>query len=304
MPASVQIEFRERPSVTAYMVRALYPAGLRKGGAFPSIDVRWPNRQPDRRHLGDFLRLTGLPHQQALPIIYPQVVAFRLQMVILTHPSFPLPIWRVLQVRNHLRQHHALAEDAPLDFDTRVAAQRVLEKGTEVDVHTTAHSQGEVVWESLNTFYYRGRFGRADPSSPLTRAPEPVDTVVAQWQTPLGGGWRFGGLSGDYNGIHYWSRYARLFGFRGAFLHPQVVVSQCLAHLPAPSETQAQRLDVWLKGPVYYGSQVSLRARSEQQKVTFALFAQGDERPAVLGRWCSAAAESRLLGEGDQPRLD
>jgi hypothetical protein len=42
------------------------------------------------------------------------------------------------------------------------------------------------------------------------------------------------------------------------------------------------RLDAWLKGPVYYGAKVALRARGDRSE--FALFAEGDERPAILGR--------------------
>jgi hypothetical protein len=43
--------------------------------------------------------LTGLPPDGYLPTIYPHAFGFRLQMVILIHPAFPIPIWSALQIR-------------------------------------------------------------------------------------------------------------------------------------------------------------------------------------------------------------
>ena len=49
-------------------------------------------------------------------------------------------------------------------------------------------------------------------------------------------------------------------------------------------EIKAQRLDAWLKGPVYYGSDLTLRVAETRDAVTFALQVDGDERPAIVGR--------------------
>ncbi len=297
MSATLEMKFDRRPSTVAYMLRACHrSAGLRQAGGFPPIRASWKQCRVDRRHLALFLQLTGLRADGALPLLYPHVFGFPLQMAILTHPAFPLPIWNSLQIRNHLLQHRPIGEDAVLDLETRVAGQRILEKGAEVDLHTNVRSRDEVLWESLNTFYYRGRFGEPGAASPLARAPAVADLVLAQWHTATGVGWRFGGLTGDYNGIH-WSRwYARRFGFPQAFHHPQLVLGQCMAHLSALDPAAAQRLDAWLKGPVYYDSDVRLRAAVEPDRTAFALMAPGEERPAILGSWCRAgAADSQLL---------
>ena len=102
-------------------------------------------------------------------------------------------------------------------------------------------------------------------------------------------------MTGDYNGIHWWSPYARLFGFRGAFHHPQLVLGQALARLPVGASSPAQRLDAWLKGPVYHGSEVTLRARPETDGTVFAVVADGEQRPAIVGRWRAVPAGSLLL---------
>jgi acyl dehydratase len=289
------LEYERRPSTAAFMLRALYPPALRKQGPFPPIFATWKEHRVARPQLAEFLRLTSVGGEPALPLLYPHVFGFPLQMVILTHPTFPLPIWRVLQIRNRLLQRRPIPEDAVLDLQTRVSGQRILEKGVEVDLHTTVVFEKQPAWESLNTFYYRGRFGEAGPPSPMASAPEVGEDVVARWRTPSGGGWRFGTLTGDFNGIHWWSRYARAFGFRGAFHHPQLVLGQSLARLPAFGPAGIQRLDAWLKGPVYHGSEISLRATPVPGGTSFAVIAEGERRPAIVGRWRTVAAGTSLL---------
>ncbi len=290
--------FRQRPSTTAFMLRAFYPGFLRPTGPFPPLRATWVGHRAGGPGLREFLRFTHAEPSGALPLLYPHVIGFRLQMVVLTDPAFPIPIWRVLQIRNHLLLRRSIPVGAMLDFETRVADQRTLEKGVEVDLHTSAHADGEPLWESLNTFFYRGRFGPAEPASPLAPAPEVGSEVVARWQTDSGGGWRFGRLSGDLNGIHWWNAYARRFGFRKALHHPQVMLGQCLAHLPVAGAGRAQRLDAWLKGPVYKGAEASLATREEPGQVSFALFS-GEPRPAIMGRWQAVPEGSRLLPAGE-----
>lgn len=302
MNASLSVEFHSRPSALTFMLNALRPSrGLGAAGGFPAIAVRWCQHRVDQRQLVDFLELTGLRADTYLPTIYPHVFGFRLQMVILTHPAFPIPIWSALQIRNHLLQHRPIPLKSALDLETRVAGQRILEKGAEVDLHTTVKLGTVLVWESLNTFYYRGRFGEASAASPLSRSPDIPARAVAGWRLPAGVGWRFARMTGDYNGIHRWHWYARLLGFRQAFFHPQMIVGQCMARLDAPAPEHAQRLDLWLKGPVYFNSDVSLRAATTEHGTEFALMLQGYERPAILGRWGTARAQDRLLEEIHRP---
>jgi hypothetical protein len=104
---------------------------------------------------------------------------------------------------------------------------------------------------------------------------------------PEGGGWAFGRLTGDYNGIHTWNWYARRLGFRAAFSHPQRAAGLCLARLREP-QADAQTLDLWIKGPVFYGAEVMLRAVDDERGVRFGLALAGDPRPAIAGAWSGA----------------
>lgn len=265
------------------MSRALIPSpGLRRG--LPAIHACWRRHRVAPAQLASFLELTGLDAVAGLPILAPHVFGFPLVMAVLTHPRYPLPIWNALQIRNHLTRHAVIAPDAEMEFETTIGGHRVLDKGVEIDLVTRVHVGDRPAWESLNTFYYRGHYGVAGAPSPMATAPETGDGEVARWRTATGVGRRFGRFTGDYNGIHLFDWYARMLGFRRAFHHPQLVIGQCLARLPAPAGAQ-QRLDTWLKGPVPYGSEVRMNAATTAEGTAFALYADDETRPAIVGQW-------------------
>lgn len=264
------------------MLRALYPTSLRSKGPFPELSANWPKHRPEPRQLEVLRELTGAPGEH-LPMLYPQVLGFPLLMAMLTHPSLPLPIWRTLQIRNHLFQRRPIPRGVLLDFQAGLCDQRVLEKGVEIDLRMQVSVEGEPLWQSVSTFYYRGRFGSPGPGSPLAVSPKEYGEQLAKWRTERGGGVRFGKLSGDFNGVHLFGWYARLLGFGGAFHHPPVLLAQCLKRL-SPIDERGARLDLWIKGPVQYGSEVSLRTKSEDGTRIFALTAESEQRPALVGR--------------------
>jgi hypothetical protein len=290
MHRDIRLEYRRRPSALAFMARLLRTSpGVRRSGV-PAIGARWRHRV-DRSELTRFLALSGLPEAHTLPLLLPHTLSFPLHMAILTQPAFPLPIWRMLQVRNRILQHRAIAADATLDIAVDIAAHRVLDKGAEFDLRTTVRAGDDVAWESVNTFYARGRYGAPTvdanvPAAPKLVTPEPKVSPgeTASWRLPMRGGWQYGGLSGDYNPLHLWNGYAKRRGYARAFLHPQRVLGHCLARLPQMNGEGTVGLEAWLKGPVFYGAEVTLRHAQDNGGTLFALHVEDDARPAIVGR--------------------
>jgi hypothetical protein len=289
-PSGLILEQHQRPPFAgAFMARAFVPSpGLQTGGSLPRITQRWAGLRIEPAHVAAFRAATGERDDAAISVLYPHVLGFRLQMALLTHPAFPLPIWRALQIRNRLVRQREIRCGEALDLQTQIGAHRVMVKGVEIDLHSRLSRGTDCVWHSEVTYFYRGRFGAAaDEVSPP--APElPGAPVIARWQMPAGGGWRFGALTGDYNGIHWWSWYARRFGFAAAFLHPQRAAGLCLARLPR-KDSVAQTLELWVKGPVFYGAPVALRAEQRGDAQRFGLSIDGDPRMALLGCWHEGA---------------
>lgn len=266
------------------MARAFLPsASLGRPPRIPQMRFRWRGARVGADELAEFAALTGL-RTDPLPVLFPHVFGFRLVMALLTDPRYPLPIWNALQIRNSLRQHERFTAADTFDIETSVAEWRVLAKGLEVDLRTTFSTRGKAVWESIVTFYYRGIFGEPMPPHPEATPPPVRGREIARWQAAIGQGRRFGRLTGDYNGIHWSNGYARYFGFRGAFHHPQRAVGESLAHLSIDTSLPCQRLDVWVRGQVYEGAGVSLQAEGDNP-ATLALVPQDDPRPAIVARW-------------------
>ena len=279
----VRLDYRSKPGFLGFMAQMWRPkrAGA-ADGPLPEMVAEWRGQRSTPTEQADFLALSGMPAGSGLSILYPHTASFPMLMAMLSHPVFPLPIWRVLQVRNRLTLHEAIAPDAVLDFTVRSGERRVLEKGVEMDLHVVAQAGGRTVFEGTNTFYSRGRFGAATaeaPASPVLDGP-----VTTQWRMPEHGRLRYSRLSGDFNPLHLNNAYARRQGFARAFAHPQRAIGQCLGHLDALGHAPL-RLETWIKGPVFYGAEVALRAEIETGGGRFALHVDGGERPAIVGRF-------------------
>ncbi len=284
MRPPIRLEYRAKPSVLGFMSKVWRPSpGFAGDGRLPDIQAHWSGHRSSPRELEDFFRLSGMAPGAGLSILYPHTVSFPMLMAVLSHPAFPLPIWKVLQVRNRLVQHQPIAPDAVLDFSVRTGERRVLAKGVEMDLLVAAHSGGRSVWEAVDTFYARGNYGAATPGE-AAASPAVAATAATEWRMPQHGRWRYGLLSGDLNPLHMSNWYARRFGYAGAFTHPQRAIGQCLGHLGAAHHAPMQ-LDTWIKGPVFYGAQLALRSEPRAAEQLFALHVDGDARPAIVGRF-------------------
>lgn len=291
---------RRPPDARWFMARAFLP---RRGGlSLPALAIRLAPATPRPADVEAYCALTGERAGTTLPLAWPQVWSFRLQMALLTDRLFPLPIWNALQIRNRMLQHCRLASDASYAITVRAGALRRLDRGVEIDLLSELHdTRGQLVWEGSSTFYWRGR-GNAQPDEAAPSAASPVldatAGVLARWPSGLGSGWRFGALTGDYNGLHWSDRYARAFGFPRAFHHPPRVVGQCLAHLPIEGVAARQKLDLWIKGPVFYDREVRLDATGEPDDRVFGLALDADGRHALCGRWQAGAQCNTATADG------
>ncbi|MCC7440892.1 MAG: hypothetical protein IT285_04630 [Bdellovibrionales bacterium] len=284
-PDPAALSFESTPSALVYLAKAFLPPSRRpllqvRG---PRIQATWSGYRAPPADLEHFSQLAFLASERNLPALFLQSVAIRINMVILCHPAFPVRIWNVLQIRNRISLLAEIPKGAPLNLQAAVLAYRAVEKGLEIDVRTAATADGGLVFESLNTFFARGRFGTPQPASDAARSPRVQGEVRAVHRMPNDGGWRFGGITGDYNGIHLSNTYARVFGFRGATLHPQRVVGLALSRLPNLQTDAPHRMDVWLKGSVPYGAEVRVRSEDDTEgRTTLGAFVGGDPRPAIV----------------------
>jgi hypothetical protein len=271
------------------MARALRQSPPAAGSLirFGLIREQWTNFRLTAAQARLLAKLTAVGEQRPVAsILIPQILGFRLTMSVLTRPEFPLPIWNALQIRNRLSQIRTIEMDSEYQLECAVSTQRQVDKGIEVDLDSRLLGHGNCHWSGTTTFFYRGSYlldagAKAQSAQPpdLAAAPE-----LTSFRMPQGGRWKFCQLTGDFNGIHLGSIYARRLRFAAAFAHPQRAAALCLRHIEAPANP-VQSLDLWIKGPVYYDAQVKLAVLPMPVGCSFGLRLAGDPRFALSGTW-------------------
>ncbi|MFL6621684.1 MAG: hypothetical protein ACJ8KA_05030 [Sulfurifustis sp.] len=287
---------------TGYLHSVILPRpGLRSGDTVPRIKFMRRGLTIEEDHLAAFRRGCGDAESADLPFDYPLTLLFHYHLAIFAHRDFPWSLRTLLGVRNHVVQRRRIKTSERLDLEVGTIGQRVLPKGIEFDIHSVFSSEGAPAWESISVYYLRGRAGGAD-ARPAVELLQPLDPVHSEirWQAPAGGGFDFARLSGDFNPVHYLAPWARRLGFKRDFSHTQRMVSDCLRRLPdAEALLQAPRLrlDVAFKGPVYYGSPLTLKTAQKPDGVRFDLYCGEVDKPAIPGNLRNVAADERLRPE-------
>jgi hypothetical protein len=231
-----------------------------------------------------------------MPLVYPLVFVFPLHVSIVGHRRFPLLYVRMMQIRNHVIQHRPIDVREIMDISCAIVGQRVATNGLEMDMHSVLHIAGEPAWESIHTYKFPGNFGEPDDPSPLAQLPAmPEANEEQSWTMPRGGGFCFGLMAGDYNGIHYLSPYARLMGFERDFAHSQLTLALCVRHLPPLDQNKRVILDVAIKGPVYYGSNVNMKYSAQGRGHRFDLYCEDKQRPCLSGSVDSSEPDLEAL---------
>jgi hypothetical protein len=294
----ISLKFSSRPNLLRIYLWALIirRKGLKPGESLPVIVSECPDVQINETHLQRFLEITGAEAALGVPVTYPELLVFPFHMPIIGHREFPLLYVSMMQIRNHVLMHRRLDGVGAMRFTSRIAGQRTVAKGLEMDVYSVLSSEGQPVWECLNTYYFRGRFGEADPPSSLSEfLPLPSGYSQQKFEISPKGGFRFGLLSGDYNGIHYYSRYARTQGFKRSFAQSYNSLTHCIRRLPRIEAGYPVRLDAAYKGPVYYNTVLILKYAPVGSGYRFDLHCEGDPRPCITARMDSARPGSSIM---------
>jgi hypothetical protein len=298
---AINLKYTNRPRMLPLYARGIlgYRSRITSEPALPSAKSEWRGFKIDGGHLKRFMDACRLAPSDTMPIAFPLVFAFPLHMSMVSHGRFPLSYVRMMQISNHIIQHRPVNVQETMDISCDIVGQRVVYKGLEMDVYTVLEIVGQPVWESIHTYFFPGNFGEPDqPSLFFKQSPLPENCAKKTWKMPNGGGFCFGLIAGDYNPIHYFAPYSRLMGFRRDFAHSQITIALCLRHLPAFPENQPVCLDVSIKGPVYYGSNVTMRLSNAEKSHGFELYCEDNSRPCIKGSLSSPEPKLDSIYDG------
>ncbi|WP_158847312.1 MaoC/PaaZ C-terminal domain-containing protein [Saccharothrix deserti] len=236
----------------------------------------------DPEHLARYNKVCGFGVRDELPITYPHVLGFGLQIRLMTARGFPFPLPGLVHVANRITQHRPLLVSEPLSLHVALANLRPHERGRQFDVVTTVCVEGEEAWVDVSTYLRRGggaSAGRSEGQSEgqSARAEPPVPTAV--WRLPGDLGRRYADVSGDRNPIHLHSLAAKAFGFPRAIAHGMWSKARCVAAFEGRLP-DAYEVDVRFKAPIPLPGEVDFSTSTTGDGRRFALWSH---RPHLEG---------------------
>jgi MaoC dehydratase-like protein len=225
----------------------------------------------DQAHLASYNEVCGFRVGGTVPITYPHVLGFPLQLELMTERAFPFALPGLVHVGNRITQSRPLTAAEPLSLHVHVENLRPHERGKQFDVVTTAAISGETAWTDTSTYLKRdGGAGSGAPAEP------PPST--AAWRVPGDIGRRYAKVSGDRNPIHLHPLTAKAFGFPRAIAHGMWTKARCLAAFEGRLP-DAYTVDVQFKAPVLLPATVNFSTDGEH----FALHHPKSGKPHLKG---------------------
>ncbi|MCZ2803619.1 MaoC/PaaZ C-terminal domain-containing protein [Modestobacter sp. VKM Ac-2983] len=245
------------PAMPALFARAALTARGR-GGDLPDTRLARLGVEVDPAHLADYARVSRFPLADTLPVTYPHLLAFPLQVALMTDRAFPLALPGLVHVRNQIEQLAPIGTGAALDVEVWAERFAGHVRGATVDLCATVSAGGAEVWRSRSTYLARGATAPdGAPDADVSMSVGELERVNAQWQVPADTGRRYAAVSGDVNPIHLSGVTAKAFGFKRAIAHGMWVKSCTLAAL-AGRLPEALSVDVAFRKPLLLPATVTL----------------------------------------------
>ncbi len=207
-------------------------------------------------------RACGFRPEQGVPLSYPHVLAFPLQLMLLTRPSFPYPASGMVHLANRIRQHQRLHEGQALRLEVYAERWVAHPKGQALSIATRAYAEDTLVWESDSLYLRRAvKNPVGEPWEDVLPLREEGLSRTQRWVLPADLGRRFAKASGDFNPIHTSVIGAKLFGFRRAIAHGMWTLGRALAAQQPPGGLDQAQAHCDFKLPIFLPGQVALWSR-------------------------------------------
>ncbi|CAJ0685368.1 hypothetical protein LMG18091_00368 [Ralstonia wenshanensis] len=231
----------EPPSAGALAWRALLSQRKgKRGGPLPRHTLVRQEVPLEAEHIAQYAAVCGFSSAHGVPMTYPHLLGFPLQLMLMTESAFPYPVIGLVHLCNTIRQHERLRAGERVRVEVRPRRLFHHARGQAFAIETAIIRGSAVVWESLSTYL---RVGVSSPQgAPLIALPNAQDlSPIGRWDVPADIGRRYAGVSGDWNPIHVSNIGAKLFGFAHPIAHGMWTKARALATLlPAAPLTQGE----------------------------------------------------------------
>lgn len=297
---STTIEYTSRPGLMGAYKKIFTPGRAPYKGldSLPKLEAVWNQALDTPEQIQRYRDICGFKNDGFLPILYPHILTFGMQIHLLSDKRFPLKAFGAVHARSHVLQRRPIAETEALNLRCFVSDARILKPGLEVDLTTVASIDGVAVWESVNSYLFRGKkFGEVGEAHPWATFSELGEepSFEDKWHVGPKLGRQYAKVTGDFNPIHISKILAKLFGFKRDIIHGMWSFARCVTALPEAGIEGAQRLDISFKGPAFMDSSCTLKGENQNGAQRFNLFCGKNPRPVLVGQLSAASEEDTLL---------
>lgn len=278
------------PALPGLFLRAALRRGMRSQ-PWPNLGLRC-ELSVEPRHLARYRQVCGIAASAYLPAAYPHILAFPLQMQLLTDARFPLPLLGLVHVANRVRVLRPLGGLGPFTVSVELGALQPHSKGGVFSLITRLEDQLGLLWEGESRMLCRGLQVPGVAVNPAAPTPLPL-SEVAQWRAAADIGRRYARVAGDFNPIHLCAATAKLFGFPRAIAHGFWNKARTLAELQQHLPNAGYELSVRFQQPLLLPGAVTLQASAPGPNGQLSLQGQ-DGAVHMSGHWqpcdpCGAA---------------
>ncbi|WP_397450074.1 MaoC family dehydratase [Pseudomonas sp. NA-150] len=237
----------------------------------------------DRQQVEAYRKVCGFTDSSLMPATYPHVLAFPLQMQLMTEKNFPFPLLGLIHLNNRIKTLRPLGGLGQVQVSVHVANLQPHHKGATFSLITHIEDALGPLWEEHSTMLCRGVQLAGQPAGDFEPAPLPL-TDVTGWSAPSDIGRQYAKVSGDYNPIHLSAASARMFGFPQAIAHGLWLKARTLAaladHLPASNV----EIEVQFHKPLRLPGEVLLCASAPASSGQLRLTG-GNDLLHMIGSW-------------------
>jgi acyl dehydratase len=272
-----------------YLHRLYVKAATRRkitGTVLPDTGLHcWVDIDPKR--LTAYRLVCGFADNGLLPPTYPHIMAFALQMQLLTAKEFPFPLLGLIHLSNRIRILRPMGGVHRVRVGVKVQNLQPHAKGATFELVTTLDDQVGPLWEAESQMLCRGVKLEGEPVEQAFASSLAL-SEVAHWKAPADIGRRYAKVSGDYNPIHLSAISAKLFGFPCAIAHGLWNKARTLAALDDHLPTANVDIAVQFRKPVRLPGEVTLMSSAAGSSGDFELMGAG-ELEHMVGQWLPVA---------------
>ena len=288
VPDPPVLDLDEPPSLARLYAKAAapFPGGPGDGGArsLPAPHVRLRGVELERDDVAAYADACGFRVTDLLPSTYLHLLAFPLQIRVMSEDEFPFPLLGMVHLRQRIEVVEPITAAVPVDVEVWLEGLRPHAKGSQFTVRSQVTTDGRVVWDGTST--YLARHAQDEEPTPEEHPADAVEVadlpLTAVWRLDGDVGRRYGRVSGDVNPIHMSALSAKAFGFPRAIAHGMWTMARSLAGLEGRLPP-AVGVDVAFKTPLFVPGRATYATRAVSDGWEFGVRNDRNGKPHLAG---------------------